>query len=275
MLDLERCEPVRHLYGLLASLGGAEWTFRQALTLFDHCRTGSPLSAEIKPPPKYSNFVAPWFTLQGWELMCARDGALAIYHFGQALDAIPKWLRNCPTLYDRVDHATLRLARRLFKAAFPSHDAIRHVVGHAVDFSATIKERERHSITRPWRRAFDNLTIQMVGPRPMYSAGDLIDRVYKVTYDGDVHYYEIKGESLERLSAIRERTYEAFKAVVDLDFYTCFYCGSQDLKEVYGRRIYQCVRCDQMVTDELMIRAKYHRLRAAAAETAPTPITAT
>jgi DNA-directed RNA polymerase subunit RPC12/RpoP len=95
-----------------------------------------------------------------------------------------------------------------------------------------------------------------------------------VTYEGDVHFYELRAETLERLSAIRERIYSAFRAVTDLDFYTCGYCGSRNLNEVYGRRVYRCGDCNEMVVDELMLRAKYRRLREASA-TASRPVAAT
>jgi hypothetical protein len=273
---LEGGDAIRHLFGLLACLGRYEWDFRQALALFDSCRgkPSPPPSAPIDfknlpPPPPYPIIEQEGNTLWGWSLIAARDGAFAIYHFGQALGAIPPALRKCPTLSARVDHSALRLARKSFKAAFTGHEAIRHVVGHTVDFNATIEERERHSIKQPWRRTFrNNLTIEMIGPRPMFSPGDLVDRVYKVTYDSDVHCYEVTGESLDGLSAIRESVYGAFNAVTDLDYYTCVFCGSRDLKEIFGRRVYQCNRCDRNVADELMIRAKYRRLRTDAA-TAP------
>ena len=79
---------------------------------------------------------------------------MAIYHFGQALTAVSQgWARarRCGAV---VDHGALRLARRAFKAHFPSHDAIRHAVGHAVDFHATIEEMEAHSVREPWEQSY-------------------------------------------------------------------------------------------------------------------------
>jgi hypothetical protein len=271
---LEGGEQERHLYMLLAMIGVSEWQFRQALALLESCRASPAPSIDPANPPKFPVFESQGFTRRAWELMAAREGALTIYHFGQGLDAIAPALHRCASIADRVDHAALRLARKSFKAAFPSHDAVRHVVGHTVDFSATVEERNRHSVTPPWQHTFDSHTHQYAGTRPMFTPGDLHNRTYLVTYEGDVHFYELKAETLERLSAIRERTYSAFKAVTDLDFYTCGYCGSRNLNEVYGRRVYRCGDCNEMVVDELMLRAKYRRLRgAAAAASRPVPAT--
>jgi hypothetical protein len=274
-------ELVRHLYGVLGMIGGSEWQFGQALALLEWCRASTP-APSIDPanppkfdPPKFPIIESQWATRRSWELMAAREGAMTIYHFGQALAAIAPAVRQCSSIADRVDYAALRLARKSFKAAFPNHYAIRHVVGHVVDFTATVEKRNRHSVMPPWQHTFDDAgTLQYAGTRPIFSPGNLHGRAYLVTYEGDVHFYELRAETLERLLAIRERIYSAFKAVTDLDFYTCGYCGSRNLNEVYGRRVYRCGDCNKMVVDELMIAMKYRRLRAAAATASP-PVAAT
>ena len=210
-LEGDDLEEVRHLYMLLAMIGVSEWQFCQALALLEWCRASSAPSTAptfpLPPPPKAPIIESQWITRRSWELMAAREGALTIYHFGQGLAAIAPAVRKCSFIADRVDHAALRRARKSFKAAFPSHDAIRHVVGHTVDFSATLEERDRHSVRPPWERTFDSGTLQYAGTRKIFNPGDLHDRVYRVTYEGDVHFYELRSETLERLSAIRERTY--------------------------------------------------------------------
>jgi len=279
VLEGDDLEQVRHLYMLLAMIGVSEWQFRQALALLEACRAYpapsiDPANPPKFDPPKFPVYESQGFTRRAWQLMAAREGALTIYHFGQALAAVAPAVRQCSSIADRVDYAALRLARKSFKAAFPSHDAVRHVVGHAVDFTATVEERNRHSVMPPWEHAFNSHTMQYAGTRPIFKLGDLSDRAYLVTYEGDVHFYELKAETLERLSAIRERTYSAFRVVTDLDFYTCGYCGSRNLNEVYGRRVYRCGDCKELVVDELMLRAKYRRLREAAATASP-PVAAT
>jgi hypothetical protein len=262
-------DAVLHLNGLLACLGHYECQFRNAVAFFDLCR-GEPTGPSAKiditniPIPRFPIIEQPANTLRAWEHMASRDGAMAIYHFGQALAAISHQLRRCPTIGAQVDYRSFRLARKDFKAHFPSHDAIRHAVGHAVDFSTTIAKRETHSIKPPWKRTFGNVTIQALGSKPMRFADSLHDRAYCVTYKGHVHCYEVTVETLNALARVRERTYAVFDAAADPEFYRCPHCGGRNLSEVYSRRIYRCTDCNQPVTDEMMEVWRYRRHRAAA-----------
>ena len=252
---------VSHLLGLLQLLGWYEWQFRHALTLFDLCQQEtSDLSAkrDIKEVPKYPIIEASWHTLSAWKTMAARDGAMAIYHFGQALTAIPPRLHECPTVAPLVSHAAIRLARKSFTAVLPSYDAIRHAVGHAADFNATIEERDIHSIKPPWKGRFG---LEIVGTKPVRLTEQLFGRTYCVTYRGRVHSYEINAETLDVLSKARERTYAAFNRATDPEFYQCPYCARRDLMDVYGGRVYQCATCDRLVTDEEFLRARFIRAR--------------
>jgi hypothetical protein len=105
-----------------------------------------------------------------------------------------------------VDHSARRPPQKAFEHRFPSHDAIRDVVSHQVDFGATMAERETHSIKPPWSRSFGNQTIEVAGSRPIRFADNLYDRVYCVTCRGGVHCYEITAETVKVLSAVREQT---------------------------------------------------------------------
>ena len=113
---------------------------------------------------------------------------------------------SCPTICAQVDHSARRPPQKAFEHRFPSHDAIRDVVSHQVDFGATMAERETHSIKPPWSRSFGNQTIEVAGSRPIRFADNLYDRVYCVTCRGGVHCYEITAETVKVLSAVREQT---------------------------------------------------------------------
>jgi hypothetical protein len=83
-------ETTQHLWSLLFLLGWYEQQFRHALALFDGCENSrSPLPANPKDIPKYPIIESDGYTLNAWQTMAARDGALSIYHFGRALAAIP------------------------------------------------------------------------------------------------------------------------------------------------------------------------------------------
>ena len=94
-LPLGEQDAAHYLNVLLAQLGRYEWQFRNALALFDLCRKEvSDLSTkiDINNLPKFPIIEGSGHTLRAWEMMAARDGAMAIYHFGQALTAIARGL---------------------------------------------------------------------------------------------------------------------------------------------------------------------------------------
>ena len=256
-------EATRHLWSLLFLLGWYEQQFRHALALFNGCEQGrSPLPANPNDIPKYPIIESEWHTLNAWQTIAARDGALSIYHFGQALAAIPPWLGNCPTVRGLVSHDALRLARKSFVAALPSYDALRHAVGHAADFNATLEKREAHSIQPPWKETAGAATLQFLGAKPMRVTEELHGRAYLVTYDGQIHHYEIKPETLDALRKVRERIYVAFEAAADPEFYQCPYCSNRNLQEIYSRRVYKCAACNnRLMTEEEFMYARTGRLR--------------
>ncbi len=210
-------EALPHVVDLLASLGRYERQFQLALMLFDLSQhENAALVGQVEVGQlSFADLDSLTNTLSGWQRMAARDGALAIYHFGQALAAVSAGLRGCPTLNAVVDHTRIRLARRSFAATFPEYDAIRHVVGHAADFSATPMERRIHSITGPWKLSFGRVTIEVKDRGGYHQFSDnLYDRTYCVTYKGRAHNNDISDETLNALSRARERVYSAFSAAV-------------------------------------------------------------
>jgi hypothetical protein len=257
-------EAVRHLFSLLFLLGWYEHQFRHALALFNGCLEGrSPLPANPNDLPKWPIIEAESHTLSAWKTMAARDGAMSIYHFGQALAAIPPWMRNCPTIRALVNPVAVRLARKSFLAALPSYDAIRHAVGHAADLNSTIKKRDTHSIVPPWRHSWGNTTYEVIGSKPVRWTEQLIERAYCVSFDGTVHQYEISDQTLDALTKVRERIYTAFEPAADPEFYQCPGCGNRNLQEIYGRRVYKCAGCNALMTEEEFMGARVVRARQA------------
>ena len=63
----------------------------------------------------WANLNAITDTTGAWQVMAARDGALAIYHFGNTIEAIRKNLPKCPALGGLVDHSILRDASKSFR----------------------------------------------------------------------------------------------------------------------------------------------------------------
>jgi hypothetical protein len=259
-------ESVEHLLGVAQLLGWYEHQFRLALALFDQCGQAQldPSERDInKSPPRYPIIESPGNTLRTWRTIAARDGALSIYHFGSALFAIGSAMGDCPTISPQADHPAIRQARKTFAAALPSYEALRHGVGHAADFNTTIEKREKHSIALPWKQSFGEVNLQVMGSASARITEQLQGRTYYLSFEGEMHHYELSQKTLEVLSKTRASVYAAFQAAADLDFYQCLHCASRDLKEVYGGRIYHCNSCDHPVTDEMMMAGRYKRSRAA------------
>jgi len=207
---------VFHILDLLASLGRYERRFALALLLFEHCLAeNSDLARQVEGGALgLGTLDAQTNTLSGWQTMAARDGALARYHFGQALHAIASSLKDCPTLRTYTNHGKLRLARKQFEAHFPSVTSIRHVIGHIADFAATIGDKEKHSIRGPYKETFGRVGIQVHDTAKITFSDNLYDHTYAVTYDGAVHTCEISSKTLRTLVAVRETTYSGFDAAL-------------------------------------------------------------
>jgi hypothetical protein len=204
-----------HILDLLGSLGRYEQRFKLALKLFDLCCTeNSDLVSQMERGQiSFVLLDLQTNTLSGWRLLAARDGALAIYHFGQALIAIASNLRTCPTLCACVDHSAIRLARHSFVATFPNYSAVRHAVSHIADFSTTLAEREKHSIKGPWKGNFGRVGIELKDEGALHRFEDnLYDITYCITFEGAVHQIEISNITLDVLSKIKNNTYTAFDA---------------------------------------------------------------
>lgn len=203
-----------HLIELLGSLGQYERRFKHALLLFDLCANENHnLASQVEAGElSFAHLDAATNTLSGWQMIAAREGAMAIYHFGHALIAIAAGLNTCPTLMTFVDHAAFRLARKRFEAAYPKYDAIRHVVSHVAEFSKTITERQKHSIKGVFKALFGRVGIEMTDPAASHQFSDnLYDRTYCVTYEGKVHSYEISEKTLNSLIDVRKQVYSAFE----------------------------------------------------------------
>src|SRR5204863_3920621 len=69
-----------------------------------------------------------------------------IYHCGCAIEGLRASLPLCPALNALVDRQQLKIAGKIFKAAFPGYTAIRHVVAHVADFSMTPDKKAHHAV---------------------------------------------------------------------------------------------------------------------------------
>ena len=142
-----------------------------------------------------------------WSFIAARDGAMTIYHFGQALQHMRNTLGLCPTVKSLVDPRVLRLAGKKFNSRFRDYESLRHAVAHSGDF---------------WRQGVDVIRNAMkklrVGPFVLVSKNahvvireSLLDRRFTTTIEGRQVSYEISGETLKNLVGIKDEIFSAFR----------------------------------------------------------------
>lgn len=185
-----------NLQGLLFHLAFYHHDFCAAVELFDHARLESGRAALMGKDS--------W--AEDWRTIAARDGAMTIFNFGEALDAIS--FQELPTLRRQTDHDRLRQARKLMKTHFPNRVYIRHSVGHSAQMTRSVPEMEKHSVRGPYEiftgaPLGDNRTLVNI-------RNSLRDRTFINTYEGKIFSYEISTETIKDLNEIRFMTYSAF-----------------------------------------------------------------
>jgi hypothetical protein len=204
-----------HIDRLLSLLLKYEERFLSALALFDCCESemGRQFSfaasrMHLDKKGGGATSVPEVETTVEWMTMAARDGALTIYHFGNTLEAIRRALPSCPTINSGVDHQILRSASKYFRKEFPRYEAIRHVVSHAADFTATQADREVHTHKGGPIKAGKG-SIEYSKGMDRFFSDNLANRTYFVSYEGKAHSYEIDHETAGKLFLSRLRVYSA------------------------------------------------------------------
>jgi hypothetical protein len=142
-------------------------------------------------------------------MTAARDGALTIYHFGCAIEGLTASLPLCPALNALVNRQQLKIASKIFKAAFPGDTAIRHVVAHVADFSMTPDQKEHHAV----KGAFTSGGFGSTDPQGVtWLRGNLNENRYTISFQGKAFTYELSSATVNKLRSIKERIYSAFDA---------------------------------------------------------------
>lgn len=192
-----------HVIKLLAELNLYEREFLQAVYLYDYCQTAAQ---EIED---FATLESSLWTITGWQMMAARDGALTIYHFGRTAEGLKSSLSRCPSLNSQVDHQILRNSRNRFDAAFPDNIEIRASVAHVADFSQSLDKKMKHAIKGVFNKG------RFLSKNPdgtTWLPGNMNERSYTVTINGRVCSYDLSHENAARLREIKKQIYSAFDA---------------------------------------------------------------
>jgi hypothetical protein len=143
-----------------------------------------------------------------WADIAKRDGAMTIYHFGEACDGISSSLRKCPTLLPLVNLQALNNALRPLRVHFSDRVSVRNVVGHSVERTQSPVGMQDHS--------FSGLSQKIPGIKTSDTTTGLTltvnsDRTLAATWKNRIVSYELSKETLATITAIKLGVWNAFR----------------------------------------------------------------
>lgn len=195
-------EPQQHALQLVGhALDNLEYYtngFMSALKLFDYCVNHTKKQKDKRNRNTY----------RSWQFIAARDGALAIYHFACALNALSQSLNECKVLGTRMPAGALRHCKKKLNAKFPNLVRMRHAVGHAGEKASTTRQHEQHGFTGTYIR--DGLKLKNV--HNYVITDHLFRRTYCNTWGGKIESYKLNSNSLTSLIMVRDAVFDAVEA---------------------------------------------------------------
>lgn len=213
--------------GILRSLSEQSAAFSSALDLFDHAaelslpyeqQLGVAMShasvEELRASAKMKRqILAVLDRFRGWQLVAVRDGAMTIYHFGQAMAAARTSAFKCKKLAEIIDRPKMKEAGKLFAQTFPNDVKVRNALGHFVELTSI-----------PENRAENSFTGKFTAPGVVIEGKDNVINVLSgaklsLTYGNEIVEYELSRANFEALLRVQSLLFDAFRAV-DLNIET-------------------------------------------------------
>jgi hypothetical protein len=141
-----------------------------------------------------------------YRMIAARDGALAVFHFGCCLEAIKKQLPRSNSLSAVVEIVKIRDIATRFSALFPHVDHVRHGIAHAGQvFESPEKIKQTGMKVRRYGPGF---AVDEGG----YLLSALNDRTYSVGNRGEVFSITLDPTAISNLHSVLSSVQEAFQA---------------------------------------------------------------
>ncbi|MCL6729322.1 hypothetical protein [Sphingomonas hankyongi] len=146
-----------------------------ALALFDYAGKLVTYDADVRQPE-----------IGRWQFIAARDGAMQLYHFGQALKAINGLLARDLSIAKHVKTKLLRDAQTRFDTAFPHWHEVRQGAAHLADFSKTPDRVSGHAAPVS---QIPFIEFRGGDPNtPIYAANNLHGCTYSCTVEGELSF---------------------------------------------------------------------------------------
>lgn len=134
--------------------------------------------------------------LKVWNNMAGREAAMAVFHFGKAIESVRAGLKNVPSIKEHVLHDELRSVKRQLSRDFPGHEMARHAAGHRAEAVKSMDELKRHAVQKDNGKEF---ILTNVG-----------ENQYRATFKGEEVSIGLDQRSREKLRALASRVYTAF-----------------------------------------------------------------
>ena len=131
----------------LLSLQAYTDDFLAAVNLFDYINLAArtpKVTAPLVFAPKSMFFTRDQAV--AWACIAGRDGAITLYNFREAMQAIRSSINHVPSLKKVIKHDLCRSAVRAFEKYFPHVEDMRHAVAHAAEFQNTPRKKASHAL---------------------------------------------------------------------------------------------------------------------------------
>jgi phage gpG-like protein len=148
------------------------------------------------------------FMILRWSTIGARTGAIAIYAFYQARQALNKALGGCPSLTAKINRKMLGQAWKAFDNGFPDFAGVRHVAAHGSELYNTPEERAAHSITGGYVEGA--ISIAPGSGATVVFQDVMNNGVYTSTYRGKVVKYRPDIQTVEILKKVSQMVWNEF-----------------------------------------------------------------
>lgn len=146
-----------------------------------------------------------------WLFIAARDGAITVYNFQIALGAVIETVNTSQFLFDKVDKAALKAARKHFESAFPVARDMRHSVGHATDKARNVKQHLENGYSGVLN--VPGLELDLV--KDYLVVDHLEGRTLYNSFEKKIVCYTIDQAALDHLAAVRNEVFDQFDTVIE------------------------------------------------------------
>ncbi len=143
-----------------------------------------------------------------WEFIAARDGAMSIYHFFNAMDAVNTWAHKSKSIADNLDRDALKNAFKIKKQHFPRFEAMRHAVSHAGELQKNQKRIDDNFYSGSYDGSIKIVADPGTGNGAIYNS--LFGDNYVSMINNEIIEYKINDETLDILSTIAKIYFGAF-----------------------------------------------------------------